>query len=220
MKQVFHKDDTSHSFQLQHVLQSRYNQPVKSRRVWLLFLYQLPSRPSTQRVYVWRRLKGYGALYLQNSVCLLPAQADLLDQIQKLTTEIEARQGEARLLRIHLADATEEERVIGLFRAQVDEEHGEFMGKCKDFHGELTRERAASHFTFAELDENAHELDKLHSWLPKIHRRDFFHASLAQEATAALSECERDFDAFANEVEKSAGKQTNAVRLTASTDEP
>ncbi len=34
---------------------------------WLLFIYKIPSEPSRLRATVWRRLKGLGAIYLQNS---------------------------------------------------------------------------------------------------------------------------------------------------------
>ena len=40
---------------------------------WLLLIYRVPSEPTRLRATVWRRLKGLGAIYLQNSAAALPA---------------------------------------------------------------------------------------------------------------------------------------------------
>ncbi|CAN5802663.1 hypothetical protein BH20ACT11_BH20ACT11_01270 [soil metagenome] len=36
-------------------------------------VYKLPSEPTRYRASVWRKLKGAGAVYLQNGVAALPA---------------------------------------------------------------------------------------------------------------------------------------------------
>ena len=35
-----------------------------------------PPEPASKRIALWRRLKGMGAIYLQNGVCLLPKTDD------------------------------------------------------------------------------------------------------------------------------------------------
>jgi hypothetical protein len=167
---------------------------------WILFLYQLPSHPSTQRVYVWRRLKSCGALYLQNSVCLLPNRTDVLRQLEAVRGEIEARKGRARLLPVRLLESKGHAEVLRLFQQQSDEEYTEFLGRCADFHKELVHERARENFTFAELEENEVELEKLRSWLPKIRGRDFHGAATAKKAARALVACEADFARFSKQV--------------------
>jgi phosphomevalonate kinase len=172
---------------------------------WLLLLYQLPARPSTQRVYVWRRLKAIGALYLQHSACLLPASPDLRRHLSALNGEIVSRKGEALVLTIQLTDSQETRGVVERFRSQSDEDYREFLGKCRDFHAELEHERKSRHFTFAELEENEEELAKLRAWLPKITDRDFFAAKTADEASRALRACERDFEKFNTQVAAAQG---------------
>ncbi|GAY10922.1 Chromate resistance protein ChrB [Pseudonocardia sp. N23] len=39
---------------------------------WLVLIYRVPSEPTRLRATVWRRLKGLGAIYVQNSVAALP----------------------------------------------------------------------------------------------------------------------------------------------------
>jgi len=175
---------------------------------WLLFLYQLPAKPSTQRVFVWRRLKACGALYLQHSACLVPDRQDLRETLAELKDEIESRRGEAVALAIRLTDAKARDGIVVRFQAQSDEDYREFLGKCRDFHQELDHERKAKHLTFAELEENEVEMTKLRGWLPKIVDRDFFGASLAAAARQALQACEQDFGKFSQQVAHAQGKDT------------
>jgi len=179
---------------------------------WLLFLYQLPAKPSTQRVFVWRRLKACGAMYLQHSACLVPNREDLRQTLAELKGEIESRRGEAMVLAIRLADPKEREQVIGRFQSQSDEDYREFLGKCRDFHQELDHERRAKHFSFAELEENEAEIVKLRSWLPKIVDRDFFGASLAADARQALQACEQDFAKFSQQIARAQGQDLKPAR--------
>jgi hypothetical protein len=168
---------------------------------WLLFIYQVPASPSTHRSYVWRKLKASGALYLQNSICLLPASAALKTALDELRAEILSRGGEAQLLPIEILDGEENGSIVARFEAQMDDEYGEFLEQCGEFHAELAKERAKRHLTFGELEENDVDLNKLKSWLPKLYARDFFAVGLRAKAASELQDCERDFALFEREVE-------------------
>lgn len=171
-----------------------------SDRSWNLLIYRVPSQPSTQRVYVWRKLKGWGGLYLQQSVCVLPQRNDLQQQLEKLKTEIVEGGGEADLLTVTIEDDEQNSRLIERFQQQADEEYKEFLGRCQDFHQELEHERQEKNLTFAELDENEVDLTKLRSWLSKIHDRDLFEAIGYGTAIEALKLCEQDFQQFSQQV--------------------
>lgn len=165
-----------------------------------MFLYQLPARSSTQRVYVWRKLKAAGVVYWQHSVCLLPDSASHRTKLSELHQEIVERGGEATISKIQLPDAKEHDAVVTKFRAQADEEYREFIDKCRDFHTELSNERKKRHFTFAEMEENEAEIAKLRTWLKKVAARDFFGGTLRKQAERALSAGEKDFAAFSASV--------------------
>jgi hypothetical protein len=174
----------------------------KRSGTWLMLCYNLPADSSTQRVYVWRKLKNAGVFYWQNAVCLLPERPGLQRLFEQLQKEIEARKGNATISTIQLPDPKEHASTVARFQQQANEEYQEFLGRCRDFHAELEKERKESHFTFAELEENEVELDKLRSWLPKIRERDYFKAALRGKAEAALAACGKDFARFGAQVAK------------------
>lgn len=55
---------------------------------WLLLTYKVPAEPAKKRVALWRRLKGMGAVYLQNGVCLLPKTDDHARRLKMIENEI------------------------------------------------------------------------------------------------------------------------------------
>jgi hypothetical protein len=55
-------------------------------------------------------------------------------------------------------------------------------------------------FTFAELEENEADLQKLESWLERIRARDHVCGELAAQAERSLEGCRNALQAFANRV--------------------
>lgn len=171
-----------------------------SQKDWNLLIYRVPAQPSTKRVYLWRKLKGWGGLYLQQSVCVLPHRDNFQRSLEELKADILASGGEADLLTVAIDDPEQNTRLIQRFQQQAEEEYREFLGACDDFHEELDHEREIKNLTFAEWDENEVELAKLRSWLPKIRDRDLFAAAGYAKAVEALSACEQDFEVFTQQV--------------------
>jgi hypothetical protein len=173
---------------------------AKATQSWLLLTYKLPPEPAKGRVAVWRRLKGLGAVYLQNGVCVLPKTDDHVRRLKMLENEITGLIGEAVILETVALDRSQEEKVVARFKADRNEEYQEFLVKCADFDAELAKETAASHFTYAELEENDVDLKKLQGWLEKIRKLDFYGATLAAQAGQRLRECEILLDSYAQRV--------------------
>ncbi|MPZ49609.1 MAG: chromate resistance protein ChrB [Dehalococcoidia bacterium] len=166
------------------------------KRAWLLLTYKVPPEPARHRIALWRRLKGLGAVYLQNGACLLPNSDEHLRRLKILENDIIEMRGEAVLLEAAGLDAHQEERVVQRFNAERDEQYQEFLGRCADFHAEILRETESNHFSYAELEENDEDLKKLQAWLPKIRKLDFYAAPLATAAEQALKDCEGELDTF------------------------
>lgn len=167
---------------------------------WLLLTYKVPPEPAKKRIALWRKLKGMGAVYLQNGVCLLPKTDDHTRRLKIIENEIHEMAGESVLLETVALDRAQADKVLARFKADRDEEYAEFLDKCKDFEAEIAKETAASHFTYAELEENDVDLKKLQTWLEKITKLDFYGATLAAEAAERLKGCEALLDTYAQRV--------------------
>jgi hypothetical protein len=167
---------------------------------WLLLTYKVPAEPAAKRVALWRRLKGMGAVYLQNGVCLLPKSDDHVRRLKMLENDITEMGGDAVILKTVALDRVQEEKVVARFQADRDDAYREFIDKCDDFETEIAKETAAHHFTYHELEENDVELKKLQGWLEKIKKLDFYGGGLATEAAERLKGCESLLDTYAQRV--------------------
>ena len=171
--------------------------------VWLLFLSQLPAHPSSLRVNIWRKMQSAGALGLQNGVWVLPDQPeqvkflqDLLDAIQKQ----EAKGASGQIFTVNPLGEAVEQDVIARFRAARDEEYAEFDERSREFLAEINKETQKQKFTFAELEENEQDLQRLKTWLENIRKRDFFGGNKAHEAMQIYEACRTALKAFTTEV--------------------
>jgi hypothetical protein len=62
---------------------------------WVLLTYKVPPEPAARRIAVWRKLKGMGAVDLQNDVCLLPKTDDHVRRLKMLEYDIAEAKGAA-----------------------------------------------------------------------------------------------------------------------------
>jgi hypothetical protein len=108
--------------------------------------------------------------------------------------------GEAVILETIALNRAQEQKVVGRFKADRDEDYTEFLDKCADFEAEIAKETKAKHFTYAELEENDVDLKKLQGWLDKIKKLDFYGAPLRAEAEQRLENCESLLEAYAQRV--------------------
>ena len=167
---------------------------------WLLLTYKVPADPPAKRVALWRRLKGMGAIYLQNGVCLLPKTDDHARRLKMLEHDIAEIGGESVLLETIALDQSQKDKVIARFKADRDEQYREFLGRCAGFEAEIAKEFAIRKFTYAELEEEDIDLKKLQGWLEKIKKLDFYGATLAAEAEERLNACEGLLESYARRV--------------------
>jgi len=168
--------------------------------LWLLLTYKVPAEPAAKRVGLWRRLKGMGAVYLQNGVCVLPKTDDHARRLKMMENDITEMGGESVILETVALDRLQQEKVVARFKADRDDAYREFIDKCDDFETEIAKETVTEHFTYNELEENDVELKKLQGWLEKIKKLDFYGGALATAAAARLKVCEGLLEAYAQRV--------------------
>lgn len=150
----------------------------------------------TLRVQVWRKLRSLGAVYLQQSVCLLPALDDVVRQVRRLTDRIHHQGGTARVLRMRFTGPAEEQAVVEEFNAARDAEYGEILERIPALREELAQERARGRATYAEVEESEADLERFRSWLAKIAARDYFTAPGGHAARSAVEEAAADLEDF------------------------
>jgi hypothetical protein len=169
---------------------------------WFVLVYKLPSEPSRYRASVWRKLKAAGAVYLQNGVAALPEDPGGERTMRGVVREIREAGGTTHLFRG--ASVGDRGELEGIFDEARDAEYAEVLGRCRDLHAELDKERTAGNLTFAELEENEEDLAKLEAWAGKIRARDRFGAPLSGEVERELATCREELQAFAVSVYEAA----------------
>lgn len=169
------------------------------RDEWLAISYTLPREPSRARVSIWRKLKKIGAVGMQQSMWILPANEKNRSLLNEVKGEVSQNGGEAFVI-VFSVDEDGKKIILEKFNAARNEEYGELLEQCGDFFREIDRETARKNFTFAEIEENEEELGKLRQWYEKIAARDSFGASFREKAESMLSKCTEVLDGFCEKV--------------------
>jgi hypothetical protein len=150
----------------------------------------------TLRVQVWRKLRSLGALYIQQSVCLLPERPEVLKEVRRLVDRVHHHGGTARVLHMSFTLPAEEQAMIAEVNEARDLEYAEVLERLPALRQELAGERQRGRTTYAEVEESESDLDRFWSWLGKINARDYFQAPKGVLARAAVQEAADDLAAF------------------------
>jgi hypothetical protein len=156
-------------------------------RTWLVVSVSTAGAAASLRVQVWRKLRSLGALYLQQSVCLLPATADVARDVRRLAGRVRQGGGTARVLPMAFTDPAAELAVITELNAARDAEYAEVLERLPDLHRELADEQARGRLTYAEVEESEADLHRFQAWLAKIEARDHFGAPGGDAARTAVA---------------------------------
>ncbi|MBE0603425.1 MAG: chromate resistance protein ChrB [Deltaproteobacteria bacterium] len=177
-----------------------------------MLTYRVPPEPTRFRTYIWRQVKAFGCLHLQQAVWLLPDTPGLNSEFRKLVSKIEEFGGEASLLTTVSPDSEWETKVIAGFNAIRDEEYAEIEENGERFEDEVNRETRKEKFTFAELEDLEADWEKLKRWKAKVQERDFFDAPGRQEAEARVAEGAKLLEGFTRKVYEREGMEGPVVR--------
>jgi hypothetical protein len=169
------------------------------RESWLLVTASTAGATDSLRVAIWRKLRSLGALYLQQSVCVLPARPDVEREIRRLVDRARASGGAVRVLRITFEDGNEQAQLVAELQAARDDEYAEVLERVPAFLDELRSERDRDRATYEEVEESEADLERFRAWLAKIDRRDYFGAPRRAEAHAAVERCVRALEIFESE---------------------
>lgn len=166
----------------------RYMAEAEVGTRWLLVTI-VSGSTAALRVRVWRELRKLGAVYLHNSVCLLPDRPAVAATVQMLVRRVRDGGGRARVLHLQLLDRAEEWAIIAEQVADRDREYNEVIERTVAFVDEIATESSRGNATYTEVEESEADLDRFERWLASIVARDYFGAPGRAGADAAVERC-------------------------------
>src|SRR5919199_423081 len=154
---------------------------------WLRLVYRGPAEPSRKRTYIWRQVRGLGAVYLQDACCVLPRTEAAEQALRQLAAKVREFGGEAMLSVLGPAEPGWDERLVAILNRARDEEYEELLDTTERLEEEIARETRKGKFTFAALEEIEDEYERLERWLVRVRARDPFGAPGGQQADERLA---------------------------------
>ena len=106
---------------------------------WLALGYSVPVNPSKNRVYIWRKLKEYGAEYFKQGVAILPYNRQSYTKLKHLQAKILEMGGEASIVEMKFLDPKDEREMVSRFRKQALEELSQLKEDCAQVLEQLRR---------------------------------------------------------------------------------
>lgn len=160
---------------------------------WLGLGYNIPVNPSKNRVYVWRKLKEFGASYLKQGVAILPNNAQNLSKFSALAAKIREMGGEATLFELRFLHERDELETVERFRRQSEEEYRELLHDCAELMANIRGNRIAP----AERSDYMRKMVKRYG---KVKSRDYFRSRSRGEIAGALEELASDMARVTDEI--------------------
>ena len=147
---------------------------------WLALAYQVPTEPSRARVYVWRKLREHGAVYLKQGVALLPKSPPSLTKFRSLALKIQEMGGEATLAELRFVDVRDEAETIERFRSQSQSEYRELIAELAKMRESLRQDRAR--------EARADDARRMARRYGQVRARDYFKSRTAPDISSDLDE--------------------------------
>ena len=137
---------------------------------------------------------------MQHAVCLLPLSERNRAAYQRVVRRIEDYGGEASILETASPTPAWHGKIVSRFNAARDEEYEEVVDETERFREEIERERRKGKFTFAELEDEESNLERLRRYLTRVESRDTFGARGRGRAAEEVQRCAGVLEAFAQEI--------------------
>ncbi len=158
-----------------------------SGRPWLLLIHQIPPKPDYFRVRVGRRLARVGAVAIKNSVYVLPATEQGMEDFQWILREIVEGGGDASICRSSFVDGLTDAEIEQLFHQARSRDYEDIEAEARAILKALAARARVPTERRAEVDEALARLRKRFTAVAKI---DFFETDGRRNASDALKEIE------------------------------
>src|SRR5439155_17353369 len=149
---------------------------------WLLLLYALPTKRSSARVSLWRKLNKFGAVQLKTSAYLLPDQPANYERFQWLARQIQDEGGEATLIRVVEIEGLPNARIVQLFNNARAHDYKALIKSLQPVINAAGR---------SKRKEPPADSEKFHRQFVQIKQVDYFNCPIAHEAQMSLEKVDR-----------------------------
>ncbi|MBD1915866.1 chromate resistance protein [Phormidium sp. FACHB-322] len=157
----------------------------------MVFTYSLPSKSSSPRVTLWRRLRRIGAIAL-SGVQILPDRDACLEAFQWLAQEVRQAKGEALIMRVEQFEGVSSQSMINRFHEVRREDYTELEAKVTELEMALTAlDEASDGPSGPVFDHRApirEALEKLYKHHADIRQIDFFDCPEQKTVAARLKQ--------------------------------
>ena len=148
---------------------------------WLALGYSVPASPSKNRVYVWRKLKEFGAEYFRQGVALLPYSKNSFSKFNHLAIKIREMGGEASIVELKFVDLNDELFFVQKFQMQEIQEFNQLKNDCAAVISQISKQTSAA---FSEFEND--QIKKLLRRYSKAKQRNHFCSNLNEDIELAL----------------------------------
>ena len=177
-----------------------------AKRRWVALGYNLPVNPSKNRVYVWRKLKDFGAAYFKQGVAVLPMGKDKIAQFTALSQRVKEMGGEASLIEIVFIDPNDELELIAKFKQQSQSEYFEML----EIYQRLRSDLECDSNLRENLMNNSDRIRSVFKQYMRMRSRQHFKISMNEDLEKGLGEISDMLKVSANEISEKLRKMLDA----------
>jgi hypothetical protein len=152
---------------------------------WWLLIHQIPPKPPYLRTKISNRLSRLGAVAVKNSVYVLPATEDTLEDLQWVRREVVAGGGEAFVAEARFVDGLSETETEALFRRARDADYHELADELRPA---ISAAKKRKKLEGAARSEAKAQLERARKRFDEIVKIDFFSSSGREVVDGLLGE--------------------------------
>jgi hypothetical protein len=151
---------------------------------WLVLIHQIPPKPDTFRVKIWRRLQKIGAVAIKQSVYAMPFSDQSREDLSWTLKEIMAGGGDGSIFEAHFVEGLSDEQIIALFQNARKADYEKIMAEADS----LLAIWSSGEGEQALAAKKSVQWSRLKARLEEIVAIDFFQAPERETAEILLKE--------------------------------
>jgi hypothetical protein len=149
---------------------------------WLLLIHQIPPRPNSLRVKIWRRLQQMGAVAIKQSVYVMPLSEQSREDLSWTLKEIIEGGGDGSISEAQFVEGLSDEQILALFHNARKSDYEKLIQEANALLAVRTSEESNS--KDPATNKGPSQITKLRRRLEETAAIDFFQTP--ERATAEL----------------------------------